>query len=287
MSKIAVIADSSCDYTPERAKKAGFSIVPLNVTFEDGTVYRDGIDITREEFFNKLVAGKQLPKTSQPTLDAWMQAFHEHEDCDDIIVITISSKLSGTINGAGMARKMIREEGFQPHIHLVDSMTASAAMAEFALEAVRMAKAGKSVQEILNRMMYLRNHQAIYFIIDSLDYLLKGGRIGKVTALAGKVMGIKPVLTVLEGEAKNVDKVRGMKAGLNKLVDRFLERAVDLHHVTVLSSCAPDRVKMISHMLQSHISDIKITNVEIGAVIGTYIGPGGISLVYEEKEALW
>ena len=100
-------------------------------------------------------------------------------------------------------------------------------------------------------------------------------------------MGIKPLLTVWEGEATNVDKVRGMQAGIRKLVDGFLENAVDLHHVTVISSCAPDRVKTISHMLQTHISNIEITTVEIGAVIGTYVGPGGIALVYEEKEARW
>ena len=287
MNKIAVIADSSCDFTPERAKKAGFSVVPLNVTFEDGTMYRDGVDLTSAEFFQKLAASKQLPKTSQPTLEAWMDAFRQYEDYDDIIVITVSSKLSGTINGAGLARRMLREEGFRPHIHLVDSQTASAAQAAFALEAVRMAKEGKSAQEILTRLLYLQNHLAIYFIIDSLEYLRRGGRIGKVTALAGKLMGIKPVLSVLEGEATNVDKVRGMQAGLNKLVDGFLTHAVDLHHVIVISSCAPDRVKTISHMLQTHISDIEITIVEIGAVIGTYIGPGGIALVYEEKEARW
>ena len=287
MNKIAVITDSSCDFTPERAKKAGFSVVPLNVTFEDGTVYRDGVDLTSEEFFKKLAASRQLPKTSQPTLEAWMDAFRQYEDYDDIIVITVSSKLSGTINGAGMARRMIREEGFRPHIHLVDSQTASAAVAAFALEAVRMVKEGKNAQEILTRLLYLQNHLAIYFIIDSLEYLRKGGRIGKVTALAGKLMRIKPLLTVWEGEATNVDKVRGMQAGIRKLVDGFLENAVDLHHVTVISSCAPDRVKTISHMLQTHISNIEITTVEIGAVIGTYVGPGGIALVYEEKEARW
>lgn len=287
MNKIAVISDSSCDFTPKRAKKAGFSVVPLNVTFEDGTVYRDGVDLTSMEFFQKLAAGKQLPRTSQPTLEAWMHAFRQYEDYDDIIVITISSKLSGTLNGASIARRILREEGFRPHIHLVDSKTASAAQAMFALEAVRMANEGKSAQQILNRLNYLQNHMGIYFIIDSLEYLKRGGRIGKVTALAGKLMGIKPVLSVVEGEATNVDKVRGMQAGLNKLVDGFLTRAVDLYHVTVISSCAPDRVKMISHMLQTHISQIDITVVEIGAVIGTYVGPGGIALVYEEKGARW
>ncbi len=288
MSKIAIIADSSCDFTPERAEKAGFSVVPLQVTFEDGTVYRDGVDLTSEEFFQKLAASKQLPKTSQPTIETWMDAMRRHADYDDIIVITVSGKVSGSLSGASMARRMLREEEqFQPNIHLVDSMTASGAVAGFALEAVRMVREGCQAQEILNRMMYLQNHLAVYFIFDSLEYLRKGGRIGKATALAGKVMGIKPLLTFFEGEPKNVDKVRGVQAGCKKLVDGFLQRAADLHHVIVISSCAPDRVKLITQMLQTHISDIQITYVEIGAVIGTYVGPGGISLVYEEKEARW
>lgn len=288
MSKIAILADSSCDFTPERAQKAGFSVVPLQVTFEDGSVYRDGIDLTSEEFFKKLAASKQLPKTSQPTIETWMDAMKQFADYDDIIVITVSGKVSGSLSGASMARRMLREEeNFRPNIHLVDSMTASGAVAGFALEAVRMVREGCRAQEILNRLLYLQNHLAVYFIFDSLEYLRKGGRIGKATALAGKVMGIKPLLTFFEGEPKNVDKVRGVQAGCKKLVQGFLQRAADLHHVMVISSCAPERVEMITRMLQTHISDIAITYVEIGAVIGTYVGPGGIALVYEEKEARW
>ena len=288
MSKIAILADSSCDFTPERAQKAGFSVVPLQVTFEDGSVYRDGIDLTSEEFFKKLAASKQLPKTSQPTIETWMDAMKQFADYDDIIVITVSGKVSGSLSGASMARRMLREEEeFRPNIHLIDSMTASGAVAGFALEAVRMVREGCRAQEILNRLLYLQNHLAVYFIFDSLEYLRKGGRIGKATALAGKVMGIKPLLTFFEGEPKNVDKVRGVQAGCKKLVEGFLQRTADLHHVMVNSSCAPERVEMITRMLQTHISDIAITYVEIGAVIGTYVGPGGIALVYEEKEARW
>ena len=288
MSKIAILADSSCDFTPERAQKAGFSVVPLQVTFEDGSVYRDGIDLTSEEFFKKLAASKQLPKTSQPTIETWMDAMKQFADYDDIIVITVSGKVSGSLSGASMARRMLREEeNFRPNIHLIDSMTASGAVAGFALEAVRMVREGCRAQEILNRLLYLQNHLAVYFIFDSLEYLRKGGRIGKATALAGKVMGIKPLLTFFDGEPKNVDKVRGVQAGCKKLVEGFLQRTADLHHVMVISSCAPERVEMITRMLQTHISDIAITYVEIGAVIGTYVGPGGIALVYEEKEARW
>ena len=288
MSTIAILADSCCDFTPERAQKAGFSVVPLQVTFEDGSVYRDGIDLTSEEFFKKLAASKQLPKTSQPTIETWMDAMKQFADYDDIIVITVSGKVSGSLSGASMARRMLREEeNFRPNIHLIDSMTASGAVAGFALEAVRMVREGCRAQEILNRLLYLQNHLAVYFIFDSLEYLRKGGRIGKATALAGKVMGIKPLLTFFEGEPKNVDKVRGVQAGCKKLVEGFLQRTADLHHVMVISSCAPERVEMITRMLQTHISDIAITYVEIGAVIGTYVGPGGIALVYEEKEARW
>ena len=288
MSKIAILADSSCDFTPERAQKAGFSVVPLQVTFEDGSVYRDGIDLTSEEFFKKLAASKQLPKTSQPTIETWMNAMKQFADYDDIIVITVSGKVSGSLSGASMARRMLREEEeFRPNIHLIDSMTASGAVAGFALEAVRMVREGCRAQESLNRLLYLQNHLAVYCIFDSLEYLRKGGRIGKATALAGKVMGIKPLLTFFEGEPKNVDKVRGVQTGCKKLVEGFLRRAADLHHVMVISSCAPERVEMITRMLQTHISDIAITYVEIGAVIGTYVGPGGIALVYEEREARW
>lgn len=287
MGKTAIITDSSCDYTPARAAQAGFSVVPLGVTFEDGSTYRDGVDLSSEQFFQKLAASKTLPRTSQPSLDDWMEAFRRHEDCDDIICITISSKLSGSITGAFLARRVLREEGFRPHIHLVDSLNASAAVALFAVEAARMAQEGRGVQEILLRLNDMQSRVGVYFIIDSLEYLRKGGRIGSVTMLAGKLMGIKPVLTLRRGEAAGIDKARGVQAGCKKLVDHFLTHAADLHRVTVISSCAPERVKTISLMLQRHISDIEITPVEIGAAIGTYIGPGGIALAYEEKQARW
>lgn len=287
MSKIAIIADSSCDYSPARAKEAGFSVIPLTVTFEDGSIYRDGIDLTSAEFFEKLAACKELPKSSQPTLDAWMEEFRKYEDYDDIICITISSGLSGTLGGANMARRMMREEGFKPNIHLVDTMSASVGVSHHAVEAARMAKEGKSAQEILLRMHHLQNHLGVYFMFDSLEYLRKGGRIGNVTMIAGKLMGIKPLLTLQEGKVTNCDKVRGMQAGYKKLVDAFLKNAVDLHRVTIVSSCVPDRVEIIRKMLQTHISDIEITEVEIGSVIGTYAGPGAIGLAYEQKEACW
>ena len=285
MSKIAIVADSGCDFTPVRAEGIGFSVVPLNVTFEDGQCYRDGVDITGELFFRKLEQSKHLPKTSQPTPERWMEEFQKYADYDDIICITVSAKVSGSINGAELARSLLREDGFKPNIHLIDSQTASAAEGFFAVEAAEMVKAGKSVDEILNRLTYLQDHLGVYFIFDNLEYLRKGGRIGNASAMAGKLMGIKPILTFYEGLPKNVDKVRGMQNGLKTLVDGFLKNSADLHKVTIISSCAPERVKTIRTMLQTHISDIRTTEVEIGAVIGTYVGPGGISLVYEEKEA--
>ncbi len=262
----------------------------LSLRFFNNKYAASVLEVGKEyAFYGKVQAeGRQLPKTSQPTIETWMDAMKQFADYDDIIVITVSGKMSGSLSGASMARRMLREEEkFQPNIHLIDSMTASGAVAGFALEAVRMVREGCRAQEILNRLLYLQNHLAVYFIFDSLEYLRKGGRIGKATALAGKVMGIKPLLTFFEGEPKNVDKVRGVQAGCKKLVEGFLRHAADLHHVMVISSCAPERVEMITRMLQTHISDIAITYVEIGAVIGTYVGPGGIALVYEEKEARW
>ena len=284
MNKIAVITDSSCDFTPERAKKAGFSVVPLNVTFEDGTVYRDGVDLTSEEFFKKLAASRQLPKTSQPTLEAWMDAFRQYEDYDDIIVITVSSKLSGTINGAGMARRMIREEGFRPHIHLVDSQTASAAVAAFALEAVRMVKEGKNAQEILTRLLYLQNHLAIYFIIDSLEYLRKGGRIGLVEGVVGSLLQIKPVIFVNDdGVYQTLTKARGFGNALNTMCDEFFRRYEGRRvRIAIVHGAAYDEAVKLRDRFVAKLDVASSFISPVSPALAIHTGPGLLGAIVQK-----
>lgn len=287
MSKIAVLTDSSCDFKPEQAEKAGFSVVPLTVTFEDGTVMRDGIDLTSEEFFERLKSSKTLPKTSQPSPDTFIQYFEKFADYDDIIYIAISSKLSGSINAAANAGRILAEDGFKPRLHIVDSMSASAGSGVLALEAIEMIEKGMEADEIATRLDILAQKLGVYFVLDTLEYLRKGGRIGNISSLVGGMLGIKPMLTTIDGLPINIDKTRGFQQACNKLIDKFLYNAEDIEKVIIVAANAPDRALKMRAMLTHHVATIKCRIIEVGSVMGTYTGPGGIGLMFIEKDIRW
>ncbi len=287
MPKIAVLADSSCDFTPAQAKAAGFDVVPLSITFEDGTVVRDGVDIDSATFFDRMEQSKKLPKTSQPSPDTFMEYFQKYADYTDIIYVSVGSRFSGSINAAANAARILEDEGFAPRVHLVDSLNASASSALLAIEAVRMAEEGHTAGEIVARLIDMREKIGIYFIPDSLEYLRKGGRIGRASAAVGGMLGIKPLLTVYNSEAASIDKVRGMQQACKKMMDRFLYNAKDVEHVVILHARAEDRALKLRAALTHSVATIDCRIVELGAVMGTYIGPGSIGLVFEEKEARW
>lgn len=288
MSKIAILADSSCDFTPERAQKAGFSVVPLQVTFEDGSVYRDGIDLTSEEFFKKLAASKQLPKTSQPTIETWMDAMKQFADYDDIIVITVSGKVSGSLSGASMARRMLREEEeFQPNIHLIDSMTASGAVAASRWKLCAWCARAVGHRRFSTVCCICRIIWRCILFLTAWNICAKAAALERQPLLRARSWALSRCSHFLRESRRMWTRCAVYRPAAKSSSRDFCQRAADLHHVMVISSCAPERVEMITRMLQTHISDIAITYVEIGAVIGTYVGPGGIALVYEEKEARW
>lgn len=283
---IVVISDSSCDYSPEQAAAAGFSMVPLTITFGEES-FLEGLEITPSQFYSRLAKEKELPKTSQPSPEMFCSVFKKYEDAKHIVCITISSGLSGTIRSANIAKQMLEEQGFKPEIHIVDSYNGCAATGLMAETAAEMVKQGKDIDEILSRLEQMKSTTAIYFVPDSLEYLRKGGRIGNVRAAVGGLLGIKPVITVIDGKATDAGKCRGVVQIRQKLVQKFLECAKNIKEVIVVHTDAPVAAQELVKELKKSVPEIKIHLHMVGAVIGTYIGAGAIGLAFEEKKPRW
>ena len=282
MSKIAVITDSSCDFTEEYANSLGIDIVPLAVRFGDTDVLQQE-DTSIAHFFEMMKGSKVLPKTSQPSPQAFMDAYLKHSDCDDIICVTVTAQSSGTFNSASLAAQMLAEQGFTPRIHVRDTYNASIAIGTTAREAANMAKEGKSIEEILERIEYLRTHLSLYFILETLEYVRKAGRIPAIKAILGEKLRIKPMLTFFKGAPTDVMKIRGMQQAVSSLIERFSQTAENFSHVSIIHTAAKDLALTLGNTLRERFTGIQVETFEVGPVMGTFTGPGGIGLCFVEK----
>lgn len=286
MSNIVVITDSSCDYSPEQADAAGFSMVPLTVYFGEEQ-FLEGLELTPSQFYRRLAKMDGLPKTSQPSPEMFMSVFRKYSDAEHIVCITISGGLSGTVRSATLAASLLEEQGFAPKIHIIDSWNGCAATGLLAETAARMAQEGASIEEILTRMQEMQRSVGIYFVPDTLEYLRRGGRIGNVRAAVGSLLGIKPLLTVIDGVPVDIAKCRGFGQIRQKLVQKFLETAKNLQDVIVVHTDAPMRAAELAQDLRNAVKGICIHTHAVGSVIGTYIGAGAVGLAFEEKAPRW
>ena len=274
---IKIIGDSSCDMPACYEKEYNISIVPLTVEI-DGKIYKDRIEITPAEFFEKLQSSKNFPKTSLAGPELFLEQFRKalEEGYDTIIAITIPAVASGTHQAAKIAAEMMKEEAPQLDITVVDSQYLCYPIAYMLIEAGRMAKEGASKQEILDRVHYIQKHIDVYFTVDSLEYLRKGGRISAAKAVLGTMLDLKPILTVRNGLVEQVENVRGEKKAMTRMVELIAEHkgeapfeAVAIGHGTV-----PGKVEFIRKKLESVLGVTEDECFEVGVVIGAHAGPG-------------
>lgn len=290
INKIKIITDSCSDLPMRLARERDICIVPLTVTFGPRH-FTEHVDIDSKLFFKLLVENKaHFPKTSQPNPEAFLKAFRDAEidGYTDIICINVTSKSSGTYNSASVARTLALEDpDIKANIHVFDSLNASLAVGELVLAADNMAKSGMTAAQVLEQLELLRTRMAIYFILDTLEFVRKGGRIGNIRAVLGELMHIKPVLTFFKGVPVDVSKVRGFLQAKDELIRIFKAKALTMEKVTIIHAASSDRAKQLSAELEKMIKNIKISIYEVGAVMGTYTGPGAIGLVFEEKKPRW
>ncbi len=272
---VRIVTDSTADLTREQQEAAGITVVPLNVHFGD-QVFRDHVDLTADEFFRRLKASSQLPRTSQPSVGAFEEVFRSlRQNRDEIVSVHLSSKVSGTYNAALMAAKTVDPEA----IDVVDSLSTSMALGFMALEGARLAREGKDRKAVADRLQALVPKARVICVVDTLTYLERGGRIGKARALLGSLLNVKPILQLNDGEVVPLGRARGRPQALNRLVE-LLARDGRVSRLAIMHGAARADAEQLRERVASSYPDLDILLTEIGAVLGTHTGPGVIGFTY-------
>ena len=267
---VRVITDSASDIPPSVAKELGIIVVPLTVMFGDEELL-DGIDISSDQFFEKLQTSEFHPRTSQPSVAQFSKAYEEAGK-NEIISIHVSEKLSGTLNSASLAAKEAPGK-----VELFDTRGASAWVATVAIAAAKSANEGKSLKQVTEVAQTVSDNLEAYFLLDTLEYLQKGGRIGKAQALLGGLLNIKPILHVAEGEVHPYEKVRTRAKGLAKLIETA-KKSAPFKDISIMHVIADEDADFLSKSL-AELSETPVSVRSVGPVIGVHTGPGVIGIV--------
>lgn len=278
---IVILTDSASDIDASVRESLGIVTVPLKVMFGAET-YLDGVTISSTEFFDKLSRSSVLPTTSQPSplefAEAYKAICEQYGSDVQIIAIMLSAALSGTYQSALIAKSMLEEN---IDITVIDSRKASYVHGMICVEAAKAAREGKSKQQILDQINRYLDQVQVYFIVDTLEFLQKGGRIGRAAAVIGSLLNIKPILTLdPAGYVTAFDKVRGTKKALNRVLETLQEYAQGTPvKVCVLHSTIPDQAAEILERIKQEFQVADSHLEEIGPVIGTHVGPGLLGIL--------
>lgn len=278
---IEIITDSTSDIAPALAEELGVRVLPLTVHFGE-EAFRDGLDISNADFYERLRGAQTLPTTSQINPDAFVSAFREALDRGNQVVgIFVSSELSGTFQSAVIAKEMLDSED----VFVVDSRQVALSLSLLVSEAVRLRDGGKTAAEIAKEMTALREKLRLYAVVDTLKYLKMGGRISAATAVVGGVLGITPIIALKDGKVESAGKSRGRKAGVQWIREQANGEEPDFSRP--LSLGHTDCMEALDAMAEG-FSDLapkfsSVFSCEIGAVVGTHAGPGAAGVAYFVK----
>lgn len=279
---IRILTDSTCDLLPAEAARLGVEVVHMQVRFEDGEVFRDGLDMTPDEFYARLVKCDQLPTTSQPSPQDFMDRFEEAKAVgDEVVAILISGLLSGTYQSARIAADSCEYD----KIHLVDSMNATLGEQLLVRLAVQMRADGATAGEIVAELERRRMDVRLVAVVDDLKYFRKGGRLTGAQALAGSLLGVKPVVAVRDGKVGLAGKARGMPGAyvaLFKLMDT--EGGLDETMPYMIGYTAHRKAaEPIHRYLTQNLGLEAPLCRHIGTAIGTHAGPGAAGVAFFTK----
>lgn len=276
---IKIITDSICDVPKEYVERYGIKVMPLTVHFGDES-YKDGIDLTLEEFLARLEKAEVLPTTSQVAPGAFIEAFREETGRGNtVIAIHGSSQLSGTYNSAVIAREQLGRDD----IHVIDSAAITLGAGVLVIKAARLAEEGLSPLEIVREIEAAKNRLKSLFILDTLKYLHKGGRLSLSASLVGSILNIKPILTVKDGKLELFDKARGIKKAIAFVIDTIKGNGwtLDGKIVGINHIADPEHLIMLEDELRKEFNIKEVIRGEVGSVVATHGGPGAVALYFE------
>ena len=274
---IAVVTDSTSDLSAELAAEHGVTIVPLNVHF--GTeAFRDGVDLHSDEFYTRLQSGGEMPTTSAPSAGYFAETYRSlGETHDGIISVHLSSKISATYAAATQGAEEVAPDGIK--VEVVDTLQASMALGLVAIAVADAAKEGAGIDDLadLAKRLSLRAH--FTGLVETLEYLRKGGRIGKAQALLGSLLRIKPMLALVDGVVHPIDRPRTRSKGISRL-KRLVAEAGELDALCVLYSTDPDLAAEIADDLRGFSPAERPIVARLGPIVGTYLGPGMLGVAW-------
>ena len=277
----AIVLDSTADFPEAHERFENWRMVPLYVRFGDES-RRDYVEIGPQEFYARLRTVTELPTTSQPTPGDFLAVYEELADYERIYSLQLSAKLSGTFESARTAASELGDK-----VRVVDTETASAAIAMLGFAIQRRLETGTTDEEIATLIERFKNDAGLIFTVDTLEFLQKGGRIGKAAAFAGNLLHIKPILSIADGEVLPIKRVRGNQKAVQEFARAFAESTQDTPnlHVGIAHAEAPEREQAVRALVSDlrPQAQIDITTT-LGAVVGTHAGPGTVGFFWFEDD---
>jgi len=271
---VKIITDSASDLPHEVAQQLGIAVVSLNVRFGE-EVYRNGIDLTSEEFYDKLAHGKDLPFSSVPTLGAYVEAYDKlAEETDEILVITLTSKLSATYEVALQATDQMTRKC---QVKVIDSLTAVMAQGLIAIAAAKAAQAGASLNEVIDLTLHNIPRATMRFAFDTLKYLRRGGRIGAAQAFLGSLLRVNPIIGTKDGKVFPFARQRSRAKAIDYLYN-FVMSYSHIEGLAVEDADVPGEAEALAERLSSKFPKERIYRTKISPVVGTHVGPHGLGV---------
>lgn len=280
--KVQVITDSTCDMPEDLKKELGIRTVPIYLRFGDKT-YRDGIDISIDEFYSKLSSSPLHPATSQPNPEDFASVYKEYCDsANGIVSIHISSKISGTFNSAKIAKKTM--ESHCP-VEIIDSKFNSAGLGLVVTAAARMAKSGAEFLEVINEAKKTINQVGMFGMFETMKYLARSGRVNKTITAAANILHIMPLLTFHDGDIVRAGLVRTINKGVDRIYE-YVKNNKPIVELTIVHSQVAEKAAQLKKRLSEFIQEERIIVTELGAGLGIHGGPGVLLVAIRRPDTL-
>jgi DegV family protein with EDD domain len=276
--KVAIVVDSTAFIPPDLVEKYGIHVIPQILNWE-GQSYRDNVDITPEEFYTRLQTAKEMPTTSQPSAGEFHEFFSNlAESYESILAILISEPLSGTLASARAARDMMPDFPLE----IVDSRSTVMGLGFMVLAAAKAVANGADYKEAAEAARALKDKMRIIFVVDTLEFLHRGGRIGGAKRFVGSMLSIKPLLHIENGKVEPLASVRTKRKAINHMLDLAAEEMASKSnvHAAVMNAVAPEEAAQVAEAVKQRINPVELFITELSPVIGTHAGPGTVGLIY-------